>query len=1161
MGQGKKGGGANGTPSSTPIFGYVTGGAANTLVMASPSSPVTSYINGGKYIFISNVDIPGGITTLNISGVGAKDVETHFTVSPSNRDLLADLVYELVWITADDVFYLSAFVSSEIATALEGAIVSGILTGGEVTINVDTTKFDVAAGTGVIFNWTIPGSPKKTPVTWLAKTAVLPPDASAVFTVNGIDVNGDLVHGGALFNESGVPFTDAQQRGIITLQTAATTDGVNVTEIGGSSRPAYEVLACVIDWVQTHSPLTTGNIFSDDTATTISKAAGTTSGLFVNRNVDPQSPTTKTNVQIATVNAGATYQDGIGGFTNEVPSTTIVLDKIDDGSGTLATMTNNKYAIRRIIFFGVTEFSALTYGQAEYNSLIEAKAAIFTEDPTIDPILSVGAFTTALIHKKGADLTNAAEAEFVVIQSESIGGGASTIIPPDSVTNTELANMAANTVKGNDTGSSGDPVDIAMAASTMLARLAAGNIVDATPAEIITLLDIFKNGGDTTGAARTIGNVDNFALDVLTNNVKRISVLETGEVGINKAAPSAQLQVGGDVKIDGNLIVDGESISVNVESVNVEDNHLYLNAGYTVAVAQTGGLAVNNGSTGTTDTVSAGAFVAGVPATSNPTVVTVGAATFSASDLIQISGTNNNENDGLFEVLTHAANVLTIRGIGTTAKVEDFTDNQFVANASDSAAITKVTVSVIRAGIDGVWETASGSVTGFTFTDADGNVTTSATLTDNSLVRGNGTSDVDVCNVTVSADGDNLTIPEDLTASGQITFDLGLSLHNVKIDGNFFNAASGKLLLNDIGLFTANADHCSVVYFKGGISTAMLTGVHHNGLYLEFAGNGSDHADSIPSGLFLTCGVASGATVFAAIRIDSDKWSHGIYQVDASVLNYFRGNVGINKVTPVEALDIVGNIAATGVITGETVEATGDTAAGDDAAMGHTVTEGLILTGQGSTNDVTIKNDADADVIKIPTGTTNVVIVGDITAAAHKAPSGVVVASEYENFWIDAAAMVPRITNGAEPLTKEFATNDIMIDSYAFDSLIEEGVQFKLNMPDDWDLGTIKVKLYWDVSGATTGTVIWGVRAGALSNDDAIDQALGTEVTITDTFIAVGDNHITPASAVITVGGTPALEDMTIFQIVAKTSSIDVDILLMGISIQYKKKITVVTLW
>ena len=69
-------------------------------------------------------------------------------------------------------------------------------------------------------------------------------------------------------------------------------------------------------------------------------------------------------------------------------------------------------------------------------------------------------------------------------------------------------------------------------------------------------------------------------------------------------------------------------------------------------------------------------------------------------------------------------------------------------------------------------------------------------------------------------------------------------------------------------------------------------------------------------------------------------------------------------------------ITTTGVITGGTVEATTDTAAGDNAAIGYTSAEGLILTGQGSTSDVTIKNDADATVISIPTGTQTVQIDG-----------------------------------------------------------------------------------------------------------------------------------------------------------------------------------------
>ena len=70
--------------------------------------------------------------------------------------------------------------------------------------------------------------------------------------------------------------------------------------------------------------------------------------------------------------------------------------------------------------------------------------------------------------------------------------------------------------------------------------------------------------------------------------------------------------------------------------------------------------------------------------------------------------------------------------------------------------------------------------------------------------------------------------------------------------------------------------------------------------------------------------------------------------------------------------DGASTLTTTGVITGGTVEATSDTAAGDNAAMGFTSAEGLILTGQGSTNDVTIKNDADAIAMRIPTGTTGV---------------------------------------------------------------------------------------------------------------------------------------------------------------------------------------------
>ncbi len=70
------------------------------------------------------------------------------------------------------------------------------------------------------------------------------------------------------------------------------------------------------------------------------------------------------------------------------------------------------------------------------------------------------------------------------------------------------------------------------------------------------------------------------------------------------------------------------------------------------------------------------------------------------------------------------------------------------------------------------------------------------------------------------------------------------------------------------------------------------------------------------------------------------------------------------NITTLSDLSVSGNVTSTG-----TVEPAGDTAAGDDAAIGFTSAEGLILTGQGSTSDVVIKNDADTTVCFVPTGT------------------------------------------------------------------------------------------------------------------------------------------------------------------------------------------------
>jgi hypothetical protein len=126
-------------------------------------------------------------------------------------------------------------------------------------------------------------------------------------------------------------------------------------------------------------------------------------------------------------------------------------------------------------------------------------------------------------------------------------------------------------------------------------------------------------------------------------------------------------------------------------------------------------------------------------------------------------------------------------------------------------------------------------------------------------------------------------------------------------------------------------------------------------------------------------------------------------------------------------LDLTGTttaatITASGVITGSTVEATGDTSASDNSALGYTAAEGAILTGQGTTSDVTLKNDADDTVLTIPTGTTNVDIVGDVTAATVNADG--------DTSSGDNAAMGYTAAEGLI-LTGQGSTNDVTIKNDA----------------------------------------------------------------------------------------------------------------------------------
>jgi hypothetical protein len=158
------------------------------------------------------------------------------------------------------------------------------------------------------------------------------------------------------------------------------------------------------------------------------------------------------------------------------------------------------------------------------------------------------------------------------------------------------------------------------------------------------------------------------------------------------------------------------------------------------------------------------------------------------------------------------------------------------------------------------------------------------------------------------------------------------------------------------------------------------------------------------------------------------------------------------------------------------------------------------------------------------------------------------------NVWIPAAAWIPRTTTGAGIDSREQSTNKINTDELLFDSGTDEFAQAMIVMPSNWNAGTVTAKFHWTASTGS-GNVVWGLQGRAYANDDALDQAMGTAQTATDTLTATNDVDISPATSAITLGGTAAAGNPVIFQVYrdadAAGDTLGADARLLGVEISY----------
>lgn len=155
--------------------------------------------------------------------------------------------------------------------------------------------------------------------------------------------------------------------------------------------------------------------------------------------------------------------------------------------------------------------------------------------------------------------------------------------------------------------------------------------------------------------------------------------------------------------------------------------------------------------------------------------------------------------------------------------------------------------------------------------------------------------------------------------------------------------------------------------------------------------------------------------------------------------------------------------------------------------------------------------------------------------------------------YVPATAMWPATTSGCAAIAKtELGTNDIDIQTLDFDTSSDEYAQFALQMPGNWDAGTVTFIPHWTAASGS-GTVVWALSGTSYANDDALDAASGTAQTSTDTLITANDLHIGPESSAITLAGTPAANEYVHFKLMRDVSAdtLDQDAKLLGIQIIY----------
>ena len=455
------------------------------------ASDVSSLYTSRTLVDKAYVDARTGVTNLS------------YTAFPTNGIVYSDTGTDAT-ITAVD------FTNAGLMVPLDKQLLyndssTGILSFGGLSINTDTTKFDVGAiKAWFINNYTDPLNPTKQYKSFSATTANSVPNITTQsVTYVAIDVNGVLQ-----FSSS--PFDNELHRDYCILGVLVHSNRIVINAINNQPSVSFDVSAQLSDLISGIGFFNiSGNVFSPNGVNlNINKSYGHVfkeGSNFLNSNKDPHTLITPALVAPTTIR----YRLQTG---TEYANTAIIDPGYYDLAGVRTAVPGTKYSIQRIYLFQ-SNLIRIQYGQAIYANMADAIQAISTEAFVVEQnILENGLFRGLLILRDSTtDLTDTSKALF--IEASKFGsvaglGSLSTTNLQQAYNNSTVPLITTNsTLDGfsvkNGTGNADNVTAIYKGQNT-----AGTNTFVVNADGAITALSFIKTGGTSSQFLKADGSVD-----------------------------------------------------------------------------------------------------------------------------------------------------------------------------------------------------------------------------------------------------------------------------------------------------------------------------------------------------------------------------------------------------------------------------------------------------------------------------------------------------------------------------------------------------------------------------------------------------------------------------------------------------------------------------